>query len=167
MGYDTNYQLKLASSSDKYIYLSPLLFKQLGREIQEPVHDEYKSDVFTLGLLFLHLSLFESCDDLYIQLDSTINIQVLEDKLARLGKKYSPEYTAVLREMCIIDERLRPDFRALDRKLSSCPKLFGRRICEMVEVPNLYRMKPISYMTEDEVQRKKDIEMKSKAAARQ
>ncbi|KAL4500677.1 hypothetical protein ABPG72_003101 [Tetrahymena utriculariae] len=161
MGYTTNYENQLMQF-DKYIYLSPLLFTQYGNNIEHPVHNEYKSDVFTLGMLLVHLSLFESCADVYSLIDHSINQQVLNDKLSRISNSYSSDFSQIIHEMCILDEKYRPDFRSLDRKLSSCPKLFGRRICEMVQVPNLYKMKPASFMSDQEIEQKKQEELKKK-----
>lgn len=84
MGYSTNYEASL-KQLDKHTYLSPVLFKQLGLSISCPVHHPYKSDVFTLGLLLIHMSLFESCTDVYVNIDHSINISVLQDKLFRLS----------------------------------------------------------------------------------
>lgn len=49
----------------KSIYLAPALLHALENENWQPIHDSYKSDVFTLGMIILHAALMENLDCCY------------------------------------------------------------------------------------------------------
>lgn len=78
---------------------------------------------------------------------------------------FSSELVGVLESMLTIDERARPDFIALDRSLSAIPRLFGNRISELMQPPDLLRMKAVQFVDFQEAEKKKKEEAALKARA--
>ena len=69
------------SKNFKSLYLAPALLKALENENWQPIHDPYKSDVFTLGMIILHASLMENLDSCYKYEDFKLKKEVLQNKL--------------------------------------------------------------------------------------
>ncbi len=83
----------------------------------------------------------ENCYDIYDKNTGDINEIGLKNRLNKLKNVFSNEYFEILASMCEISENKRPDFRLLDRRLSECVKIFGKRICEIIKVTNFALLK--------------------------
>lgn len=61
----------------KELYLSPQLMKCLSRREKLPVHNPYKSDVWSIGLTILEMATLLSIDDCYDWENCTISYTVI------------------------------------------------------------------------------------------
>ncbi|EGR34221.1 protein kinase domain protein [Ichthyophthirius multifiliis] len=161
----SNYSNLLLGHKNNCFYLSPVLFQQLQQKVQKPVHNSYKSDVFTLGMIILQLALGKNIQDIYN--NGIFNEEILYQKLKSLNGIYKKEFIDIITQMCDVYEERRPDFRILDRQLSQCMTLFGKRICERLKVTNLAFLKiNIDFKNDEQItfeqeqQKKKEIERK-------
>ena len=90
-------------------------------------YDEYKSDVFTLGVLLLEICTLSKSTMLYDQ--GRINEQLLNELLPKVGDRYSERLFELLRLMLVLNPRFRPDFLELDEMIShNFNELSGKRI---------------------------------------
>ena len=102
------------------LYMAPALrralFMQAKNEKLMVQHNVFKSDVYSLGMVMLHLSRLE------LKAEWT-NLQQLEDSLKvaldRVAKTHSLEWANVLRCMLEVDEENRPDFIQLKDKINA------------------------------------------------
>jgi len=78
-----------------HLYPSPEELTLIKNKIMEPV-DQYKSSIFTLGLLLLHLALAEACDDLYNRLTIEMRVEILNERIRELREKYSQPFSSAL-----------------------------------------------------------------------
>ena len=101
------------------LYMSPILFNGLHKNLLQVKHNTYKSDVFSLGMcLFLASSL--SYEGLY----EVREILKYKDKTRLvvnryLSMKYSQKYINILISMLQINENNRPDFIELEKIMNS------------------------------------------------
>ena len=114
-------------------YVAPALRKACIEYKNKPVigilHDVYRSDVYSLGLVLLHLSLLE----LPVNLTQLLKLQQLIDTiLDELTNRYSEQWVDVLKRMLKVEEDQRPDFKLLqststydDECLQSSSTLLG------------------------------------------
>lgn len=100
-------------------YMSPALLTALiGREDNEKTviaHNPYKSDVYSLGLVLLHMSSLELYKIL-MQLDGLQ--RHIDELLDGLRKQYSEKWIDLLRWMLRVEEKHRPDFLQLQMHLN-------------------------------------------------
>ena len=110
----------IASSTDEYSvrgsdsYLSPLLLASKLRE-SSCNHNPYKSDVFSLGVTMLEMTLGEKSNCTEVLRDMEFRIA---GELEKLKSRYSKDWTDIISEMMRFDEDNRPDFIELQGKLS-------------------------------------------------
>lgn len=90
-------------------YMSPALRKACI-DHKSIIHDQFKSDVYSLGVVLLHLSLLEVPEFLTYLINLQQNIDTALDKLKATR---SEQWVAVLKRMLTVDENSRPDFRLL------------------------------------------------------
>lgn len=100
-------------SSHNNIYLSPDLMKSLSKDLVQPLHNENKSDIFTLGMIVLHMATLDNCDKCYDYSGFKIKQEEVEMKLASLKKKYTDKLFFFVKGMLIEDEKSRPDYEDL------------------------------------------------------
>ena len=95
------------------LYMSPILFKGLRDRVYHVKHNTYKSDVFSLGMVFLFAAClsFDGCVEIREILDMNQKELILNKYL---GKRYSPKFIKVLLLMLQSEENNRPDFILLD-----------------------------------------------------
>jgi serine/threonine protein kinase len=103
-----------------YKYLSPklreayLIHKQSGEQRFKANHNAFKSDVFSLGLVFLEMILVKEIDDLYLDIGIEANIEKW------IGEIENPYMKQIVSLMLRVDEDLRPDFNDLDEMIFKC-----------------------------------------------
>ncbi|KAM3137380.1 hypothetical protein pb186bvf_010560 [Paramecium bursaria] len=97
-------------------YLSPILTKAVGDGQTQVQHNLYKSDVFTLGVIFLHVSLLKNMDKLYTYEEGRIDVQQLRTFLEQLSQVYGGDIHDIIQWMLEIQEKDRPDFIELRKQ---------------------------------------------------
>ncbi|KAM3145144.1 hypothetical protein pb186bvf_002819 [Paramecium bursaria] len=103
---NNNYQQMLQHKGQN-IYLSPLLFKNYQKNEWQPIHNQFKSDVFTLGLCLMQAIMREYHNDLYIE---TFQEALLLIKLKKLQQIVHKCIFEVIVAMVTLLEQNRPDF---------------------------------------------------------
>ena len=95
-------------------YFSPLLrAAYLRGGVTQVQHNAFKSDVYSLGMMLLHLTLL----DLPQKLRELPNLQQnLDTELNRLRPRYSEKWVELLRCMLKVEEDSRPDFLGLQAR---------------------------------------------------
>ena len=110
------------SSQNNNIYLSPDLLKSLSQNLVQPKHNVNKSDIFTLGMIVLHMATLESCDKCYDikmkneEKDSfhfSIKKEEVDVKLGVLKGIYKDKLFFFVKGMLIEDEKDRPNYEDL------------------------------------------------------
>ena len=97
------------------LFMSPVLFHGLKHKLSQVGHNTFKSDVFSLGLCFL-LAGSLTFNSLY-GIREVNDIKVIEEHLDKyLSERYSIKIIKIILDMLQIDENLRPDFVALEKK---------------------------------------------------
>jgi len=97
------------------LYMSPILFDGLHRNLIQVKHNTYKSDVFSLGMcLFYALSLTYSGVDSIREI-SDMNI-IREILFKFLGKRYSSNLILFILSMLEVDEKKRDNFIDLEKR---------------------------------------------------
>ena len=97
------------------LYMSPILFNGLHKNLIQVKHNTYKSDVFSLGMcLFYALSLTYSGVDSIREI-SDMNI-IREILFKFLGKRYSSNLILFILSMLEVDEKKRDNFIELEKK---------------------------------------------------
>lgn len=107
-----------SNSSHTKIYLSPDLMKSLEKDLVQPLHNPFKSDIFTLGMIVLHLATLENCDLCYDFISYQVKYEEIHKKLAILRKKYGEKLFFFVKGMLIEDELERPDYEDLLKMLN-------------------------------------------------
>ena len=98
--------------------MSPILFQALrSRNYQSVTYNSYKSDVFSLGMCFFLASSL-SYEGLYEVREILKNGNKTKLVVNRyLGKRYSQKYLNILISMLQLNEKDRPDFIVLEKKM--------------------------------------------------
>ena len=96
------------------LYMSPILFKALKYKPDSLTkYNSFKSDVFSLGLCFLHASSLDS--NILYKIREIVDMKKIIDIVNNyLGLRYSQNYINFLLYMLEIDENNRPDFIELN-----------------------------------------------------
>lgn len=98
------------------LYMSPLLFNGLKTNQLDIKHNLFKSDVYSLGLCILFASTL-TVNSIY-EIRKLIDMKNVGAFLTRVLKdKYSPAFISLLGDMLEINERFRPDFLQLKKRL--------------------------------------------------
>ena len=97
------------------LYMSPILFYGLHRNLIQVRHNTYKSDVFSLGMcLFYALSLTYSGVD---SIREVTDMKIIKEILFKfLGKRYSSNLILFILSMLEIDETKRDNFIQLEKR---------------------------------------------------
>ena len=98
------------------LYMSPLLFNGMKTRQLDIKHNLFKSDVYSLGLCILYACTLsnESVYDIRKFVDMNDVKQFIKKSLE---KKYSKRFIELIENMLEINERNRPDFIQLEKKL--------------------------------------------------
>ena len=97
------------------LYMSPILFYGLHRNLIQVRHNTYKSDVFSLGMcLFYALSLTYSGVD---SIREVTDMKIIKEILFKfLGKRYSSNLILFILSMLEVDEAKRDNFIQLEKR---------------------------------------------------
>ena len=105
---------KLSTLRGTDTYMSPILYKGLQMELEDVVHDVYKSDVFSLGYSLLYAaSLNHDIINAIRELESMDDIEKELNK--RMKPRYSDKFINIILKMVNPDENKRVDFISLDK----------------------------------------------------
>ena len=103
------------------LYMSPILFNGLHKNLIQVKHNTYKSDVFSLGMcLFYALSLTYSGVDSIREINDMSIIREILFKF--LGNRYSSNLILFILSMLEVDEKKRDNFIDLKKKFSKIYK---------------------------------------------
>ena len=98
------------------LYMSPILFQGLHRNLIQVMHNTYKSDVFSLGMC-----LFYACSLNYLGVDSIREIndmkKIKKILFKHLGKRYSDNLILFILSMLEVDENKRHNFIQLEENI--------------------------------------------------
>jgi hypothetical protein len=97
--------------------IAPELLKQIPTQDYEMRTNQYKADVFSLGATILALATLTRSEDLYNFEAATIDLALLEKRIRMVENTYSPTFSRLLRDLLIVEEKLRPDFIQLSDRL--------------------------------------------------
>ena len=101
------------SNQNSNIYLSPNLMKSLSENLVQPIHNVNKSDIYTLGMIVLHMATLENCDKCYDFDNCKIKKEEVDAKLGILKKNYKEKLFFFVKGMLFEDEKDRPDYEEL------------------------------------------------------
>lgn len=96
------------TDSLKGYYLSPALTEAVTKQDINPVHNPYKSDVFSLGMVLLESASAKRCDDFYNYSEGLIDQEGIHKQVASLPS--SKDFKQLLTSMLNFNEEYRPDF---------------------------------------------------------
>ena len=98
------------------LYMSPLLYKGLHENKEDIKHNQFKSDMFSLGYCFVYAA---SLDLNIIFKIRNINSTILLKKmlLNQFGRRYSDKFVDLIMKMIAYNEEKRIDFIELDKIL--------------------------------------------------
>jgi serine/threonine protein kinase len=108
--------------AEEDVYTSPLVFKNLRRNVAKFEHNRAKSDVFSFGLCLLEAGLLESIQDIYNTDQGRISQTKLTDKIDQFDYRYGqafPELAFTIKSMLQYDEYNRPDWLTLKEKMAA------------------------------------------------
>ena len=96
------------------MYMSPILFRAVKfKPGSLTKYNSFKSDVFSLGLCFLHASSLDS--EILIKIREILDMEKIGIIVNQyLGNRYSQEFINLLLYMLQVDENYRPDFIELN-----------------------------------------------------
>ncbi|CAD8131974.1 unnamed protein product [Paramecium pentaurelia] len=104
---------KMILSQDK-AYLSPILLQQYKELIMSPIHDEQKSDIYSLGLTALSVILMEEVYDCFDYIQGIVLTDKLESKFIRIKQLgYSQILIEFIKQLLLFDEQQRPSWQML------------------------------------------------------
>eukprot|EP01017_Pseudomicrothorax_dubius_P040946 TRINITY_DN649_c0_g2_i1.p1 TRINITY_DN649_c0_g2~~TRINITY_DN649_c0_g2_i1.p1 ORF type:complete len:1064 (+),score=305.53 TRINITY_DN649_c0_g2_i1:140-3331(+) len=110
----SNYVYMMMGNNSAIPYISPKLLSNLQRREVRPIHNPFKSDVFSLGMTVLAAGLLNANEGVYDWGRLAINEMVLRDYLMKFSSYYSEQLTNLICAMVEIDEERRPDFFGLE-----------------------------------------------------
>lgn len=101
------------------LYMAPILFENLNLGRTNFVHNHFKSDAFSLGMLLLEAGTLTSVQSIYNKESSTINEVVLQRLIEAFAKRYenSTWLIGTVRKLLEIEEHDRFDFLELRESL--------------------------------------------------
>ncbi|KAL4455497.1 hypothetical protein ABPG74_012649 [Tetrahymena malaccensis] len=102
----SSYMEKLEKLDTQSTYISPIQLGALQHNIQRPVHNVPKSDLFCLGVIILELCLLESAQDIYDFTTFSIDLSARVKKLRDI-KKYSESFIDFLLQLLVLNEEKR------------------------------------------------------------
>ncbi|KRX10097.1 Protein kinase-like domain [Pseudocohnilembus persalinus] len=99
---------------DKNFYLSPQLVQAIIVNDWIPNQNQYKSDVFSLGMTILHMINLSGLENVYNYKDANINKKIIEKHISRVQKQFSKQFYNLVDQMLQYSEDTRPDFQELE-----------------------------------------------------
>jgi hypothetical protein len=76
----------------------------------DPVYDQYKSNVFTLGMIILKVGLLRNMNEIYNYKLAEMNHSKLNSYINEFSTRYSPNITNILKLCLVKDHNERKDF---------------------------------------------------------
>ena len=74
---------------DQIAYIAPKLIRKIKSFTNDPKHNLFKSDSFSVGIVLLHSANLESCESVYNKQFSVIDKAKLDNILRKVKGKYS------------------------------------------------------------------------------
>ena len=100
------------------LYMSPILFFGLRKNLKQVKHNTYKSDVFSLGMcLIFAATMYFNCPDQIREMTDMNTINAILNSYLR--ERYSNKFISIVYLMLQIEEQLRPDFIQLEEKFNN------------------------------------------------
>ncbi|CAD8122921.1 unnamed protein product [Paramecium sonneborni] len=118
------------------IYLSPVLVNTIRTNSWQPQHNQYKSDLFTLGMLFLHLGLNQVNSSCYNYLKGKFMEDQLNIRLQKLRTQYGQQFCDWIQLMLIIQEDQRPDLIQMEQIINQ-QQIIGQSFQQQHNMPNV------------------------------
>jgi len=116
-------------------YLSPALLKALAHNEIKPVHDNWKSDVYSLGMTLLEAATLVAPFACYDYNNCAIFPANIEKFLESVGSRYSEMLVNVLRKMLTELENQRPTFKDLADLIAPSENTFTQVVNPVIEIP--------------------------------
>ena len=112
--YGNNLDISKQTIRGTEMYMSPILFKAVKfKPYSLTKYNSFKSDVFSLGLCFLHASSLDA--EILFKVREILDMEKIGIIVNQyLGHRYSQEFINVLLYMLQVDENYRPDFIELN-----------------------------------------------------
>ena len=114
-------------------YLAPEIFKSL-KGTKKAIFNQYKADVFSLGISLIEASNLESLEKAYDWDKLTLDENLVRESLTKVSNKYSNDLADILAKMTLIDHNNRPDFLSLDTVLNPKRPEIRARLLKKIEV---------------------------------
>ena len=113
--------------------MAPSLFHNLSRGKFDFGHNSYKSDTFSLGLIFLEMGNLRSIQNVYSQERGVIDQELLNDHYEKFEQRYqdSPLLCSAIRAMIEMNPKKRSDSKRLYKRLPDMEEI--REYYEAVE----------------------------------
>ena len=100
------------------MYMSPLLFNGLRTNQIDIKHNLFKSDVYSLGLCILYASTLNN--EYIYDIRKYVDMNDVRKFINQcIGRKYSKNFVELVENMLEINERNRPDFIELEKKMEN------------------------------------------------
>jgi hypothetical protein len=87
--------------------------KGLERNVENPIHDAQKSDVFCVGMVLLEAATLLSADSCFDFYHCWVLDDKIQDRLNDIKIKYHDSLYYMIKEMLTLNEVQRPDFASL------------------------------------------------------
>ena len=112
--FGNNFDISNQTIRGTEMYMSPILFRAVKFKPDSLTkYNSFKSDVFSLGLCFLHASSLDS--EILIKVREIVDMEKIGIIVNQyLGNRYSQEFINLLLYMLQVDENYRPDFIELN-----------------------------------------------------
>lgn len=130
-------------------YLSPKLreahIEYILHGTKKLNHDPFKSDVYSLGLVFLYMASFKKDGDL-----ANLNTlpQVTSLKIQEIAKYY-PKLSIIIERMLTIEENDRPDFERLKQELEQDPCI-NCNVCFKIKfIKTMFKYSQTEYLCQE------------------
>jgi hypothetical protein len=109
--------LKALAATDRP-FLSPQQLKSLQKKEPNPRGDQFKNDIFSLGVLMLEAATLLPSEFVYNWSKQTVNYAEINKSLQQIRLRHSEFLTNIIAEMLNEDENARPSFHDLNEILS-------------------------------------------------
>jgi hypothetical protein len=103
--------------------LSPAELRSLREQHKYAVHNPYKSDMFTFGIVDLEMAFLEEQSEIYSSNSGILKDQVMKERLEKFGEAYGEELKLVVNIMTNINEQDRLDWTRLESIVKAHDKI--------------------------------------------
>ncbi|KRX08501.1 Protein kinase-like domain [Pseudocohnilembus persalinus] len=102
-------------------FLSPSQVLGLKNDVQKPLHDVYKSDIFTVGMIALQMCTLQDLENVYDYKNGEIYHNTVQSLLIQVKNQYNKKIYDLLNSMLQFDENERPSTQQLQQKFINHP----------------------------------------------